>query len=194
MKKLSIIFLSVLISSCAYAQKRNLKLSLSSGIYTSTNYPNVKSGPGYAFDMSYYITDKIFLASHVNYGGFRYYDDVLSNSPQTFLRLDGTNSFAKSIHVGFQIGYNFKFSNLVDLYGSTGVSSYTLMRTYPFQSDENTWVPIESAWTDMAFPVRLGIEFHPWEKISFGIVTGFYIEPDFPIVGFHFGPILSYIF
>lgn len=192
MKKIIIVLIAVLICQSSFSQKKDLRLSISSNVYTSTSYPNVKPGAGFSLDMSYFITDKIFIASHANYGKFRYYDDVLSNAPDHFDLEDGTNTSAASIHAGLVIGYNIKISNLLNLHAATGVSSYTLMRRYPYQFDPDTWSYSHSAWTDLAFPVRIGIESIIWERLSLGLIGGFYIEPDFPIVGWHIGPVISY--
>ena len=52
---------------------------------------------------------------------------------------------------------------------------------------------IASGITTVAFPLRLGIEVHPWERISIGLVSGFYGVPPHSIVGFHVGPVISFI-
>ena len=192
MKKILIGLATVSICLSTFSQKSDMKFSISSNVYTSTDYPNVKSGTGFSFEMRYYITDKIFVSSHANYGKFRYYDDVLSNSPVHLGIIDGTNTSASGIHAGLLLGYNFKITNLIDLYASTGVSSYTLIRNYPYQYSPDSWGLNCSAFTDLAFPVILGIESHFFERISIGVIGGFYVEPDFPIVGWHIGPVISY--
>ena len=97
-----------------------------------------------------------------------------------------------NIHFGLLIGSTFRILKLVDFYWATGISSYTLIRSFPFQISENAWAPMDTGWTDLAFPARIGIEVHPWEKITMGIVAGCYGVPGFSIVGLHVGPVFSY--
>jgi hypothetical protein len=51
----------------------------------------------------------------------------------------------------------------------------------------------QSVWTDLVFPARFSVDYLLPKNLKLGLMGGFYVQPDFPILAYHFGPRLSYV-
>ena len=74
----------------------------------------------------------------------------------------------------------------------TGVGIMTHSKSYPFLTSNGSNFR-EAVWTDLVFPVRLEVDYYLPSNFKIGIIGGFFVHPDFPILAYHVGPRLSYV-
>lgn len=192
MKKIVFSIIAVLISICVYGQEFKLQAGLQGGYYNATNYYKAKPGKNISGDIRYFLTQKIFISSFASYGESWYYeemDQVVNNYDYG----KGTNAETFNLIVGLTVGYQVKFLKILDLSGQVGIGSYTEINSFSYQFEDYVG-PFKTASTDLTFPLKLNIGLNVTKHINIGLTGGTNILPDYPFVGTHLGPRISYAF
>jgi len=99
---------------------------------------------------------------------------------------------AKASYKTFSILYKYKFLNKKAFSAAfgTGAGIMTHEREYPYKEGGSYYFR-ESIWTDLVFPVRLELDYKFSQPFQLGLIGGFYIHPDYPILGYFAGPRLA---
>ena len=172
-------------------EKKDLRISVAGGSLMSPYYMENKGGRFYSVDFDYYLSKRHILSANYNDGKHNYYEDILSTDPG-YIKSDGTN--AKAEYHTFSILYKYKFINKKALSAAlgTGVGFMTHKKIYPYKLSNGS-IFNETTWTDLVFPVRFELDYKASNSIHLGIIGGFYIQPDFPVLAYYAGPRLSYV-
>lgn len=192
MKRFTLVLVPVLLTIISFGQdKKDLTVSFSTGKLTSPYYHNDKARAYYSVDFDYYLTTRQILSANFNAGKHDYYDNVLSNTAFPLYE-NGTN--AKAAYKTFSILYKYKFLNKKAFSADfgTGAGIMTHARQYPYKEGGSFYFK-ESIWTDLVFPVRLELDYKFSQHFQLGLIGGFYIHPDYPILCYYAGPRLSYV-
>ena len=194
--KTSLIFIvfSFLTFSTMAQDKKDLAISLSTGFFNSPYYNNAHKKAFYGFSADYHLSKKHVLSVNYLAGKHDYLDDILTNTPSTqYLRLPkGTN--AEATYSTFSVMYKFKIVNEArfSIVPGAGAGILTHSQTYPYSTPTSMSFNT-STWSDLVFPVTLDVNYKLFTHWQIGLTSGFLIHPDFPILGLHLGPKLSYI-
>ena len=191
-KHISLAFLFIVLILTSFAQERkDLVIGISGGKLTSPYYSKNTIGSYYGIDFDYYLSKQHILSVNYNYGEHRYYDKILSTDP-SYHREDGTNATAG--YQTFSVLYKNKFLHSKQITGAigTGVGIMTYSNEYPVVTSTGS-IFRKSVNTDLVFPVRLEFDYSLPKNFRFGLIGGFFIHPDFPILAYHLGPRLSYV-
>lgn len=167
---------------------KTLTVSLGAGLFTSPYYKNSDASGFYSADFDYHFKKRHVLSANYNAGEHNYQDNVRSNIPA------GPNLInSKADYRTFSVLYKYKFLNKKKLaaYGGAGAGIMTQILEYPYSDGPSSYYK-QSSWTDLVFPVRLELIYHLTKKVGFGILGGFFVHPDFPVLGYHSGLKLSY--
>jgi hypothetical protein len=192
MKKITLALIIVLTALSSYAQQRkDLVVSVAAGKITSSYYPENKLGEFFSLDFDYHLSKRQILSANYNDGGHNYYDNILSTVPG-YIKSDRTN--AKASYRTFSILYKYMFINNKSISGNigTGAGIMTHSKLYPFATS-NGFSFAKSTWSDLVFPVRFELDYKISKSFHLGIIGGFYIAPDFPILAYYAGPRIGYI-
>jgi hypothetical protein len=192
MKHITLALLFGILAFNSFAQdKKDLVVSIAGGSLTSPYYLNNKAGIFYSFDFDYFISKRHILSVNYNDGRHNYYDNILSTDPG-YSMSDGTN--AKAEYHTFSVLYKYKLLNKKTISATvgTGAGIMTHKRTYPYKLTNGS-VFNESVWTDLVIPVRLEVDYKISNNFRIGVVGGFYIQPDYPVLAYYAGPRLGYI-
>ncbi len=185
-----IVFLLTILSSIE-AQERSISLGLHTGYYRANDYDKIQPGQDFSTELKFFINERLYISANALYAISRYYESDKSNYPDFSVDENGTNADLSTIHVGLQIGYRVQFLDIFYVAGQTGISSYTESARFPWQYDESTYAYANSAFTDLAFPMQFSLGALLTDHFELALIGGFYIEPDYPIVGLHIGPQLN---
>ncbi len=171
--------------------KKDLAISLAGGVFSSPYFEKANAKEFYTIGFDYYLSKKHILAVTYLSGRHRYFDNIQSNTPG-FIYDKGTNAIA--LYRTFSVSYKYKIvdHSKISIVPSVGAGFMTHIRKFPFAAG-NYILPYTSAWTDLVFPVDLDINYKISKHWQLGITGGFQVHPDFPILGWHIGPGLSYI-
>jgi hypothetical protein len=192
MKQITLVLFTALITLISYGQhKKDLIISVAAGALTSPYYLENKGGSFYTVDFDYHLSKRRLLSVNYNGGEHSYYDNILSTDPG-YIKSDGTN--AKAIYHTFSVLYKYMFLDKNAVSGSigSGVGIMTHSREYPY-AISNGSIFVKTAWTDLVFPVRAEFDFKVSKCIRMGVIGGFYIAPDYPILAYYVGPRLGYL-
>jgi hypothetical protein len=115
----------------------------------------------------------------------------LSNDPD-YIKSDGTN--AKAEYQIFSILYKYKLldTKLVSGTIGTGAGIMAHSRQYPFKTS-NVSSFRESVWTDLVFPMKFELDYNVSKSFRLGLIGGFYIHPDYPVLAYHAGARIGYV-
>ncbi|MGZ8536845.1 MAG: hypothetical protein ACXWV9_01215 [Flavisolibacter sp.] len=179
-----------------FAQEtKDLRISMAVGIFNSPYYTNAKKREFYNFDADYFITERHILSTNFMSGHHRYYDNVRSNNAVP-LNTPGyeENTNATADYLTFSVLYKYKLLNTKKIAISigSGFGIMTQTKLYPF-TEGNIVDFRESTWTDLVFPLRTEFDYKLSKHFQIGLIGGLYIHPDYPILGYHAGPRLSYV-
>ena len=189
MRQVALLFISGLLTITSFAQdKKDLAVSFSAGIFTSPYYYDTKAREYYSVDFDYHITARHILSASFNSGKHSYNDSISSVLPVT------ENTWnTRASYLTFSILYKYKFLNTEKISANIGAGAgiMTHIRQY-------LWSPTygdgsQSVWTDLTFPVRLDLDYKVSKLLRIGIIGGLFIHPDYPVLGYHVGPRLSYV-
>ncbi len=192
------ILLSFLIffAAASFAQtNKDLSISLSAGILNSPYYTNAKGRPFYNVDFTYHITNRHALSTSFLGGKFFYFDSLRSNNSVS-LSTPGyeKNRNAKMDNFAFSILYKYKIVNgkRVSINTGIGIGLLTEVSLFPY-TEGNSVSFRQSSSTDLVFPLRLDVEYKVSKFFQIGLINGLFINPDFPILGYHTGFRISYL-
>jgi hypothetical protein len=175
-------------------EKKDLAISVSTGIMNSPYYDNSHSRvfAGVAFD--YHISKRKLLSANYLAGSHDYFDNTLSNTPASSYLVNPKGTNARAFYNTFSVSYKYKIldhSNFSIVPG-VGAGLMTHRRDYPY-TEGSSLIFKTSSWSDLVFPITLDMNYKLTNVWQIGLTSGFLIHPDFPILGLHFGPKLSYI-
>ena len=189
MRYVAILIISFFLSATSFGQQeKSLTVSFGAGFFTSPYYKNDDASGFYMADFDYHIKKRHVLSANYNAGGHNYQDNERSNIAA------GTNLInSKAEYRTFSFLYQYKILNKgkISAYVGTGAGIMTQILEYPY-NDGTNYSYRQSSWTDLVFPVRGEFNYQLTRKVSIGILGGFYIHPDFPILGYHGGMQVSY--
>ena len=177
--------------------KKDLKISLATGLFNSKYYTNAKSRQFYNFSFEYSLTRRHSLSADYISGQFRYYDSIRATTPiplstpgyQKHTNAEARNTFF-SILYKYKILDNKKLSVKI----GTGISIITETYTYPVDLPNGGFTfQTSSGKGDLSFPLRLDLDYKISNHFEVGIIGGTYIYPDYPMAGQHLGLRLSYM-
>jgi hypothetical protein len=200
MKKIILTILTGFIVLSSSAQdKKNLTISLATGFLNSPYYTNAKTRQFYNVDFTYHLNERHKIASSFLSGEHLYYDNEKSNNavPLTTPGYE-ENTNATADYRVFSILYKYAFLNKkkISITLAAGAGIMTQVVVYPYTEVTPTGVVIvdfrQSSWTDLVFPVRLDIDYRLSKRFQIGLIGGFFIQPDYPVLGYHAGPRLSF--
>jgi hypothetical protein len=191
-KQFVLSFLSALLFFSAPGQERkDLTLSVAGGKLFSPYYQNNTSGRFFGFDFDYTLAKRHVLSVNYTDGEHRYYDKVHASGSATTINADRTN--AEATYHTFSVLYKYKFLSTPTVSGDIGAGAGLMAHSqrYPFSTGISVYYQ-QSVWTDLVFPVRLEVEYRLSKRVNAGVIGGFFIQPDFPVLAYHVGPRISY--
>lgn len=191
--RLLLTFLLLATSTGFSQQRKDLVVSLSSGLLSSSYYENDVSGGYYSAGMDYGLTNKHFLQFCFTTAENTYLEREMSNVTSN-LQIPGyANSFNRIWSIGIGYKYKLDFPNFV-LWPGAAVGMIRQTRTFPyrFTNYESTMSYSE---TQIVFPVTLEADYKLGRHWLLGLKGGLLICPDYPItgIGLHAGPVVSYV-
>lgn len=192
MKTITLTLITGIIAIMSHGQdKKDLTVSIGAGKLTSPYYLNDKAKEFYNIYFDYHLSKRHILSANFNAGGHDYYDNILSNTTGS-IKTNGSN--AKASYRTFSILYKYKFLNNKLFSGNigTGAGIMTHSSQYPY-AEGNSSNYRQSTWTDLVFPVRLEFDYKLSNHFQFGLIGGFFIHPDYPILAYYAGPRFSYL-
>lgn len=192
MKPYKLALITMLIAAPSFGQeKRNLTVSLSTGKFTSPYYPRAVAEDFYNLDLDYYLTGRQILSSGFLGGRHRYYDE---GSPNNYTVSKGDTTNVNITYHVFSVLYKYRFINTKAFSVAVGTGAGLMIHTrqYFFTSSTFTF-PIDATWTDLVFPVQMEADYKLSQRFRLGITGGFFIHPDYPVLGYHAGLRLGYV-
>ena len=188
-------FIALTTTNLFSQDKKDLTISLGTGIYNSPYYTNAKSRPFYNFDFSYNISKRHIIATTFLAGKHFYYDNIRSNNavPLTTPGYEkNTNATAEYLTFSILYKYNLYNNNKLSITAGTGAGIMSQTMIYPYT--EGTSVHFrQSNWDDLVFPVRLEFDHRLSGHFKIGLIGGLFIHPDYPVLGYHAGLSVSYV-
>jgi hypothetical protein len=165
--------------SCAFIsltaigqERKDLSFSFAMGPSNSFEYYNTKPGNFKSFDMDYYFRKRhIFSANY--YDGS---DHLTSSTIYILPRL----AYYTSVSVLYK--YLFIDRNKFSLLAGTGWGKMV------------HGIDTKLMWNDFVIPIRFESIYKLSKHINGSLIGGFFIMPDIPIVSYHIGPRISYVF
>lgn len=197
MRKLSTFICLVFLFNIASAQdKKDLSLSFSAGFFNSPYYKRAHTGGFYKFGAGYHLSKNHALSFEFLGGRHTYYDDILSdkNAAESMIGIhNNTNSF--TLYTVFSISYKYKVinKNKFSLVPGVGAGIMTHSQKYPSSMYNGGITMVTTSFSDLVFPVSLDINYEILKNFQIGVTSGFLIHPDFPVLGLHIGPKISYV-
>jgi hypothetical protein len=173
-------------------ERKDLTLSFVGGKLASPFYKANRSGRFFGVDFDYSLARRHTLSVNYTDGVHRYYDNVHTAGPAVMVNADGTN--AEATYHTFSVLYKYSVLRTPSFSGSvgTGAGLMTHSLRYPFSTGTSAYYQ-QTVWTELVFPVRLEVDYHLSKSLKAGVIGGFFIQPDFPVLAYHVGPRLSYI-
>jgi hypothetical protein len=196
--KFCVSILLIVLFSQSYGQdKKDLKLSLSTGLFNSSYYTNSRPRQFYSFGFDYSITKRHIISVDFISGQHRYYDSIRVTTPIP-LTTPGyekhTNSEARTTIFSLLYKYKLLDKRKLSISAGTGFGIITELLTYPVDIPNGGFTFETSGRKgDLCFPLRLDIDYQILKRFQLGIIAGTYIYPDYPLVGEHLGMKFSYI-
>ncbi len=163
-------------------------VSFGAGLFTSPYYKNSDASGFFSVDINYNFKKRHVLAANYNNGRHNYQDNVRSNIPA------GPNLInSKAEYTTFSILYKYKFldKRKISAYSGAGAGIMTQVLEYPFSDGSGNYYR-QSSMTDLVFPVRIEFIYHLTDRVGLGMLGGFFVHPDYPILGYHGGMMISY--
>ena len=190
-KTILTVFLGLATTSLLGQDKKDLTISLGTGLFNSPYFTNAHARVFYSVDVDYSINRRHTLSSSFLSGTHWYYDDILTNNA---VPLYENNTNAEADYRIFSLLYKLApvNNNKFSLHFGAGAGIMTQIVTYPY-TDGNVVDFRESTWTDLVFPVKAEGNYKLSKHFQCGIVGGFFIHPDYPFLGYHAGARLSYV-
>jgi hypothetical protein len=187
-------FLTFFVLTTLGQEKKDLAISLSTGIMNSPYYDNSHSRVFAGVTFDYHISKRQLLSVNYFAGSHDYFDNTLSNTPASWYLVNPKGTNARAFYNTFSVSYKYKILNHSNfsIVPGVGVGFMTHTREYPYT--EGTSLTFKtSSWSDLVFPITLDINYKITKNCQLGLTGGFLIHPDYPILGLHIGPKLTYI-
>jgi hypothetical protein len=182
----------------SYSQeKKDLRISVSTGLLNSSYYTNSKPRQFYNFSFDYSITKRHIISADFISGQHRYYDSIRVTTPIP-LNTPGyenhTNAEARTMAFSALYKYKVLDKKRFSIHAGTGLGIITELLTYPVDTPNGGFTfETTGGKGDLCFPLRVDVDYHIFKNIQLGIIAGTYIYPDYPLVGQHLGVKFSYI-
>jgi hypothetical protein len=195
MKHLSIFIFLIFSTLLSLGQdKKDLAISVSAGYFNSPYYNNAHSRGFYGINFDYHISKRQVLSANYLAGGHDYFDNTLSNTPASDYIVNPKGTNAKATYNTFSISYKYIIINSakINVVPGVGAGIMTHSREYPYTQGTSMTFHT-SSWSDLVFPVTLDINYKVLGNWQLGMTGGFLIHPDYPILGLHAGPKLTYV-
>jgi len=178
-------------------EKKDLKVSLATGIFNSKYYTNAKPRQFYNLGFEYSITNRHSISSDFTSGQHRYYDSIRVTTPiplSTQGYENHTNAEARTTFFSILYKYRVFDRKKLSINIGTGIGIITETFTYPVDIPNGGFTFETSGGKgDLCFPLRIDFDFKISKQFQVGIIGGTYVYPDYPWAGQHFGIRLSYI-
>jgi hypothetical protein len=101
---------------------------------------------------------------------------------------------AKAFYHTFSVVYKYKVINQPSFSVVPGIGAGILTHSQDYPYVQGSSIQFRtSSWSDLVFPVSLDMAYKPFDKWQVGITAGFLIHPDYPVLGLHAGPRISYV-
>jgi hypothetical protein len=208
--------LFIMVCCCAlpaYPQQPKVKASLQygflhGGLMDEKEYPDYTTafrdewGWNASADVSFFLTQRVFLTLHVSEGEY-WYKSILVNGTPGNSPIDGTpirmpyTGYMSIGTLGLLVGYNLPLSEWSNVSGQIGFGQFNALDEY--DNGRSNYHTVFSA----SIPVKFSIGFTPFKNkdigiarnLEFGYTFGMDIEPDFGIFTFiYHGPQVSISF
>lgn len=198
LKKIFLLQMSLFTLFHSYAQdKKDLKLSLSTGLFNSNDYINATPRQFYNFSLEHSVEKRHIIAADFISGQFFYYDNKRSDNaiPLTTPGYEKhTNAEARCAIFSVLYKYKILDKRKFSINAGTGIGIIHETFTYPVNLSNGGFTFRTSGGKgDLCFPLRLDIDYNISKQFQIGIITGTYYYPEHPFVGQHLGVKLSYI-
>ena len=163
-------------------EKRDLTISIGSGLINSGSLRSAVAKPFVSFDMDYSMNTRNTLSTNYFSGSSLFKEDpTFSGNP---------NYQFKERYKGFSVLYKYRFINR-SRYSIVAGSGVAIM-THISQFFYNTFLA-EAPLTDFALPIRIEMNYKVSNHLLFGVMTGGFINQTSPIIDYYGGLRLSYI-
>lgn len=173
------------------------KIAISTGAYTTkkvsvnSKFQNSSFGKYFELGSSYTFKSNWKIDLQIIKGEYRFFDDGhYTNDPLHWKRNDGTNSKAEDINSSILFGRQFYLRNNLSISIATGIGVYSNIVNYvrKFEYPNRTiWEPFFLGTWSVNFPMNLEMDINIFKRMQLFLKSGAFIEPDFPIMGIHFG-------
>jgi hypothetical protein len=196
MKKLCLTVFTGLTTIILFGQdKKDLTISIGAGIINSPYYTNAKPYKFYNFDFEYHITDRHKISTNFLSGRHRYFDSVHSNNfVSTGIPGYEDNANAEAEYKTFTLLYKYKLLNKKKVSLSLGAGAGFMVQIFQFPYTEGNITDFrEATSTGLILPVKLEFDYKISTHFQFGFLSGFFIGPDYPVLGYHVGPRVTYV-
>ena len=190
MRKILLLLGLLPLSGVMLAQEKRFDIALNLGVYSTPKFDKAQIGRNYSADFDYHFKNGWIISSGFNFGHFRYFESSLSNEPNSNLYQDGTNAKVTDQQVSVKLKKDLFRGGDFSLLVGAGLSILTETKTYPFANKygQGSLSYEQSTFTDLAFPISVEPHYRISSWMLLGLKAEMYIEPDFPVMGFNFGP------
>jgi hypothetical protein len=195
-KSILTIFIILSIHTVSGQGKKDLTISLGTGVFNSPYYTNAYKREFYNLDFDYQSGGRHIISANFLKGSHRYYDSINSNNAVP-LSTPGyeTNANSEADYFTFSVLYKYKLINNKRISVNIGAGAGIMTQVILFPYTQGSSVDFkQSSWTDLVFPVRLESDYQFARQFKVGILAGLYIHPDYPVLGQHLGVRVGYIF
>ena len=175
--------------------KKDLTISIGAGRFNSPYYTNDHARSFFNFDFDYSIDERQKISTNFLSGKHWYFDSVYSNNfVSTGTPGYEDNANAQAEYKTFTLLYKYKLLNRkkVSLSLGAGVGFMVQILRFPY-TEGNITDFREAAGTYLVLPVKLEIDYKLSKSFQLGLLGGFFVGPDTPVLGYHVGPRVSYV-
>lgn len=194
--------ISVLIFSAVFAQsKRQLAISLSAGKYNTPYYDAAKARSLFGIEADYGIAERHLLSIGFTAGKYDYAGDNDFTNNYYYLH-KGREINRKVEDYVFKLVYKYKLLDKKKFAITPGVGAAILVQSEEtplvivFQGSDGvrrTITGVSSIYSDLVFPVSTDFVYKISKGFQAGVVGGFLIHPDYPIIGLQAGVKISFL-
>jgi len=196
MKTITLTIFILFSSWTAFTQsKKDVTIAFGIGAFNSPYYENAHKREFYNFDFDYHIESRHILSANFLKGSHRFYDNVHSNNAVP-LNTPGyeDNANSEADYFTFSVLYKYKLVNSNKISVNLGAGAGIMTQVILFPYTQGNMVDFrQSSWTNLVFPLRMETDYRIAKHFKVGLLAGFYINPNYAVLGNHLGLRLSYI-